>query len=220
MAVRIRLARKGRKKQPIYNIVIADSRSPRDGRFIEKIGVYNPHTQPSTIELKIDASVDWLLKGAQPSDTVRSLLSRMGVMLKKHLQVGVIKGAITQEVAEERFKEWQDKHWKANQFVIGGNTPKTDTKIVINTTDLNEGETNKEVTETSEEEITINIKTKPAESAEQLDLTEESTIPETDNSTQNETSDIPETDNSTQNETSDIPETDNSTQNETESPQV
>lgn len=116
--VRIRLARRGRKKKPIYNIVVADVRAPRDGRFIEKLGVYNPHTSPSTIELKIDSAVDWLLKGAQPSETARSLLSKMGVMLKKHLQVGVNKKAITQEVADQRFEEWRSKYWGKNRFVI------------------------------------------------------------------------------------------------------
>ena len=116
--VRIRLARRGRRKKPIYNIVVTDARAPRDGRFIEKIGVYNPHTSPSTIELKVDSAVDWLLKGAQPSDTARSLLSKMGVMLKKHLQVGIKKKAITYEIAQQRFEEWRSKYWGNNQFII------------------------------------------------------------------------------------------------------
>ena len=116
--VRIRLVRRGKKKKPIYNIVVADARCSRGGRFIEKLGIYNPHTSPSTIELKINTSVDWLLKGAQPSDTARTLLSRMGVLLKKHLQVGVIKEGILQEVADQRFEEWKNKHWKPNQFII------------------------------------------------------------------------------------------------------
>lgn len=106
MAVKIRLARRGRKKKAIYDIVVADARAPRDGRFIEKLGSYNPGTNPASIVLESDKAVDWLLKGAQPTDTARSILQHEGVMLKKHLQIGVIKGAITQEVADSRFGEW------------------------------------------------------------------------------------------------------------------
>ncbi|MCF0052237.1 30S ribosomal protein S16 [Dyadobacter sp. LJ53] len=108
MAVKIRLARRGRKKKAIYDIVVADARAPRDGRFIEKLGIYNPGTNPASIVLEADKAVDWLLKGAQPTDTARSILQHEGVMLKKHLQVGVIKGAITQEVADSRFDEWKE----------------------------------------------------------------------------------------------------------------
>jgi small subunit ribosomal protein S16 len=108
MAVKIRLARRGRKKKAIYDIVVADARAPRDGRFIEKLGSYNPGTNPASIVLESDKAVDWLLKGAQPTDTARSILQHEGVMFKKHLQVGVIKGAITQEVADGRFDEWKE----------------------------------------------------------------------------------------------------------------
>lgn len=107
MAVKIRLARRGRKKRAIYDIVVADARAPRDGRFIEKLGSYNPGTNPSTIVLESDKAVDWLLKGAQPTDTAKSILQHEGVLLKKHLQIGVNKGAITQEVADARFEEWK-----------------------------------------------------------------------------------------------------------------
>ncbi|GAB3920835.1 30S ribosomal protein S16 [Larkinella terrae] len=107
MAVKIRLSRRGRKKLAIYDIVIADARAPRDGSFIEKIGSYNPNTDPTTVVLKSDRAVDWLLKGAQPTDTARSILSHEGVMLKKHLQVGVIKGAISQEQADAKFEDWK-----------------------------------------------------------------------------------------------------------------
>jgi small subunit ribosomal protein S16 len=114
--VRIRLARRGRKKQAIYDIVVADSRSPRDGRFIEKIGTYNPNTHPATVEVSEDKALKWLLTGAEPSDTTRSLLSHKGIMFRKHLQVGVIKGAITQEDADKRFAEWKaEKDAKLNQ---------------------------------------------------------------------------------------------------------
>jgi small subunit ribosomal protein S16 len=108
MAVKIRLSRRGRKKNAMYDIVVADARAPRDGRFIEKIGTYNPNQNPASVLLQADRAVDWLLKGAQPTDTARSILHHEGVMLLKHLQVGVIKGAITQEVADARFEEWKN----------------------------------------------------------------------------------------------------------------
>ena len=106
MPVKIRLQRKGRRKRPFYHIVIADSRAPRDGKFIEKIGTYNPMTVPATIELDGTAAYQWLLKGAQPTDTVRSILRFKGVLYRKHLQRGVEKGALTQEQADEKFDAW------------------------------------------------------------------------------------------------------------------
>lgn len=106
MAVKLRLQRKGRKASPFYHIVVADSRSPRDGRFIEKIGTYNPLTVPATIELNRDLAFDWLMKGAQPTDTVRAILRFKGVLLRKHLDQGVKKGAFTQEQAEEKLAKW------------------------------------------------------------------------------------------------------------------
>jgi small subunit ribosomal protein S16 len=108
MAVKIRLARRGRKKMAMYDIVVAESSSPRDGRFIEKIGSYNPNTDPSTVVLKSERAVYWLMVGAQPTDTARSVLSHEGIMYRKHLQVGVNKGAITQDQADERFSTWQE----------------------------------------------------------------------------------------------------------------
>ena len=108
MAVKIRLARRGRKKLAMYDIVIADARAPRDGRFIEKIGTYDPNKNPAAVDLQTDRAVDWLLKGAQPTDTARSILHHEGVMLRKHLQVGVNKGAVTQEDADARFEEWKN----------------------------------------------------------------------------------------------------------------
>ncbi len=106
MAVKIRLARKGRKKLAFYHIVVADSRSPRDGRFIEKLGSYNPNTNPATIELDFDKALGWLQNGAQPTDTCRAILSYRGVMMKKHLLEGVKKGAFDEAEAEKRFSEW------------------------------------------------------------------------------------------------------------------
>ena len=113
MAVKIRLARRGRKKRAMYDVVIADARAPRDGRYIEKIGRYNPNTDPASIELNEEKAFDWVMKGAQPTDTVRAMLSYRGIMLKKHLQIGVNKGAITQEEADKKFDAWlQDKEGK------------------------------------------------------------------------------------------------------------
>ncbi len=106
MAVKIRLQRRGRKKRPFYHIVIADSRSPRDGRFIEKIGTYNPMTKPATIELDQDKAFDWLMKGAQPTDTARAILRFKGVLYRKHLARGVRKEALTQEQADAKLNEW------------------------------------------------------------------------------------------------------------------
>ena len=109
--VRIRLQRHGRKKRPFYSIVAADIRAKRDGKFLEKLGTYNPITQPATIELDLDATLLWLEKGAQPSHTARNLLSRKGALLQHHLQTGVRKGAITQEQAREKFNAWlKDKN--------------------------------------------------------------------------------------------------------------
>jgi small subunit ribosomal protein S16 len=106
MAVKIRLARRGRKKLAKYDVVVADARSPRDGKFIEKIGTYNPLTVPATIDLDDEKAFQWLMNGAQPSDTVKAMLSYRGVMLRKHLQIGVVKGAVTQEVADAKLAAW------------------------------------------------------------------------------------------------------------------
>ena len=104
----MRLQRKGRKKRPFYHIVIADGRAPRDGKFIEKIGTYNPMTSPATIEIDRDKAFDWLNKGAQPTDTVRAMLRFKGVLYRKHLARGVKKGALSQEDADRMYQEWID----------------------------------------------------------------------------------------------------------------
>lgn len=106
MSVKIRLARRGRSKAPFYHIVIADSRSPRDGKFIEKIGSYNPLTVPATIELDRQKAYDWITKGAQPTDTVNAILRFKGVNYQKHLQIGVKKGSLTQEQADAKLATW------------------------------------------------------------------------------------------------------------------
>ena len=110
MAVRIRLARKGRKKLAYYHIVVANSRSPRDGRYIEKIGKYNPLTNPATIELDFDKALGWLQNGAMPSETCRAILSYKGVLIKKHLLEGVKKGAFDETEATRRFEEWMKQN--------------------------------------------------------------------------------------------------------------
>ncbi|MBU6331167.1 MAG: 30S ribosomal protein S16 [Bacteroidetes bacterium] len=106
MSVKIRLQRFGRKGRPIYHIVVADARAPRDGRYIARLGSYNPNTNPATIDLSVDDSVQWIRNGAQPTDTCRAILSYKGVMMKKHLQDGVAKGAFSAEEAESRFGLW------------------------------------------------------------------------------------------------------------------
>lgn len=110
MPVKIRLQRHGKKGKPFYWIVAADARAKRDGKYLEKLGIYNPNVNPAQIELDIDQSVQWLQNGAQPTDTARAILSYKGVMLKNHLAGGVAKGALTEEQAEEKFNAWlEDK---------------------------------------------------------------------------------------------------------------
>ena len=107
MPVKLRLQRHGKKGKPFYWIVAADSRSKRDGRFLEKLGSYNPNVNPAQIEINIDSALRWLENGAQPTDTTRAILSHEGVLLKKHLAGGVRKGAFTEEQAEEKFQAWK-----------------------------------------------------------------------------------------------------------------
>ena len=106
--LRIRLSMGGVRKRPIYKIVIADGRYPRDGKFIEKLGIYNPNTNPATINIDFDSTLNWMMKGAQPSDTARTILSYKGIMMKKHLLEGVRKGAFSEEEAEKRFTAWME----------------------------------------------------------------------------------------------------------------
>ena len=108
MSVKIRLFRRGRKKLALFDLVVADARAPRDGKYIEKIGVYNPNTNPATIELNEAKAFDWVMKGAQPTDTVKAMLSYKGILYHKHLQIGVNKGAITQEAADQKLAEWKE----------------------------------------------------------------------------------------------------------------
>ena len=112
MPVKIRLQRHGKKGKPFYWIVAADSRSKRDGKYLKKLGIYNPTVNPAQIELNIDEAVQWLQNGAQPTDTARAILSYKGVMMKNHLAGGVRKGALTEEQAEEKFNAWLEEKAK------------------------------------------------------------------------------------------------------------
>ena len=117
MPVRIRLQRHGKKGSPFYWIVAADVRSKRDGKYLEKIGTFNPNTNPPITNLDIDSAVTWLQKGAQPSDTARNILSQSGVLLKNHLLNGVKKGAISEAEAEKKFQDWLSKKSKDNELL-------------------------------------------------------------------------------------------------------
>ena len=129
MPLKIRLQRHGRKARPFFWIVAADSRSKRDGKFIEKLGVYNPTTNPATIELDFDNALKHMLNGAQPTDTARRILSYKGVLYKKHLQGGVTKGALTQEEADKKFDEWmKEKEGKIMDKATSVEKAKADAK--------------------------------------------------------------------------------------------
>jgi small subunit ribosomal protein S16 len=109
MAVKIRLQRHGKKDSAFFHLVVADGRAPRDGKFIEKLGVYDPNSNPATIDINFDSTLNWLMKGAQPTDTCRAILSYKGVMMKKHLLEGVKKGALTEEQVEQKFNKWLEE---------------------------------------------------------------------------------------------------------------
>ncbi|HBH05398.1 MAG TPA: 30S ribosomal protein S16 [Flavobacteriales bacterium] len=109
MPVKLRLQRHGKKGKPYYHIVVADARSKRDGRYIEKLGFYNPNTNPASLEIDFDRALYWLQSGAQPTDTCRAILSYKGVLLKNHLDRGVKKGALTEEQANARFEKWMEE---------------------------------------------------------------------------------------------------------------
>ncbi|WP_101690015.1 30S ribosomal protein S16 [Dysgonomonas massiliensis] len=124
MATKIRLQRHGRKDYPFYHIVIADSRSPRDGKFIEKVGTFNPNTNPATVNLNFERALYWLQVGAQPTDTTRNILSEEGVLLKKHLLGGVAKGAFTEADAEKKFEAWKADKQKGLLAIVNKNDAK------------------------------------------------------------------------------------------------
>lgn len=129
MPVRIRLQRHGKKGKPFYWVVAADSRSKRDGKYLEKLGIYNPNTNPATIDLNLDAAVQWLHNGAQPTDTARAILSYKGALLKHHLDGGVAKGALTQEAADAKLAKWlEEKSAKVEAKKSGLSNAKADAK--------------------------------------------------------------------------------------------
>jgi small subunit ribosomal protein S16 len=137
MAVKIRLQRHGKKDSAFFHVVVSDGRAPRDGKFIEKLGVYNPNTDPATIDINFDATLNWLQKGAQPTDTCRAILSYKGVMMKKHLLGGVKKGALTEAQAEQKFNKWlQEKEGK-----VSGKKDRLTTDAHKNATDRMKAET-------------------------------------------------------------------------------
>lgn len=129
MPVKIRLQRHGKKGKPFYWIVAADSRAKRDGKFLEKVGTYNPNTNPATIDLNLDSAVKWLHNGAQPTETARAILSYKGALLKHHLDGGVRKGALTQEQADEKLAKWlEEKAAKVDSKKDGLSKAKADAK--------------------------------------------------------------------------------------------
>jgi small subunit ribosomal protein S16 len=129
MPVKIRLQRHGKKGKPFYWIVSADARAKRDGRYLEKLGTYNPNTNPATVNIKLEDAVTWLEKGAQPTDTARTLLSYKGVMLKHHLNGGIRKGALTQEEADKKFAAWlEEKEGKIQAKKDGLSQTESDAK--------------------------------------------------------------------------------------------
>ena len=117
MPVKIRLTRQGKKGYPFYHIVAADSRAPRDGKYIERLGSYNPNTHPATVELNFNKALTWLTNGAQPTETCRNILSQEGVLLKKHLLDGAKKGAFSEAEAEVRFNKWLEEKRSKNESV-------------------------------------------------------------------------------------------------------
>ncbi len=170
MPVKIRLQRHGKKGKPFYWIVAADGRSKRDGRLLEKLGTYNPNTNPATINLDIDGAVKWLQNGAQPTDTARAILSYKGAMLKNHLAGGVRKGALTEEQAEEKFNTWLDeKAGKITEKADGLSKEKADAKAKALEIEKEVNEKRKAVT--VEETVVEEAKAKTEEVAEEAPQT-------------------------------------------------
>lgn len=172
MATRIRLQRHGRKSKPIYHIVVADSRTKRDGRPIEKLGIYNPNTNPATIDLNFDSSLAWLMKGAQPSDTANSILSKKGVLLKKHLLGGVAKGAFDEAEAEKRFQAWVSDKESLEAKNIGNLESKKQQAVVAKL---------EEEKKYREEKLAASLPVEEVEKTEVEEVAEETVAPEEEN---------------------------------------
>ena len=173
MPVKIRLARHGRKRRPFYYIVAADSRAPRDGRYIERIGSYNPNTDPASIDLNFDKAINWLQNGAIPTDTCRAILSYKGVIYKNHLLKGVAKGALTEEEVETKFNAWmKDKEQKIQakaEKIIAGEKAEKDKRFKI------EEEANKARAEELSAKKAVAVEETKAEKAQDTDTVADST---------------------------------------------
>ena len=143
MSVKIRLQRHGKKGKPFYWIVAADARAKRDGKYLEKIGTYNPNINPAVIDLNIDKAVEWLQNGAQPTDTAKNILSYKGAMLKNHLVGGIRKGALTQEQADAKFAAWlEEKATKVSDKEAGLSQAQSEAKALEAEKVVNEARTN------------------------------------------------------------------------------
>ena len=183
MSVKIRLQRHGKKGKPYYWIVAADSRSKRDGKYLEKIGFYNPNTNPATIEIDMEKSIEWLKNGAQPTKTARNILSYKGIMLKYHLLGGVAKGAFTEEEAEKRFNIWIEEKTKkieAKKEKLSKEDEERKAKALENEKLANEAriKAQKEAPAPAEEEATTEEKPAEEKPAEEEATTEEDSVKE------------------------------------------
>lgn len=178
MAVRIRLARHGRKGSPFYHIVAADSRSPRDGKFIEKIGTFNPMTHPATIDLKFDRALYWLQVGAKPSETAETILRKEGVLYKKHLLGGIKKGAFDETVADEKFQAWLEQKRKSEETIVeklSSESKKDAEKRIEAEKKVNEARAEKIAAKLKQEEV---VESTTDENVESTDSNVEETVAE------------------------------------------
>lgn len=179
MAVKIRLQRQGRKGKPYYHIIIADSRSKRDGKYIEKIGSYNPVTNPATITIDTNKAIEWLSKGAQPTNTVRNILSYKGVLLKKHLMGGVEKGAFDEAEMEKRYNTWlEEKENQVNAKKDGLAKAKEEAKVAKLEAEKKVAEARKPVVEEVAEKVeeAVDVATEDvAEAKDSVEAASEST---------------------------------------------
>jgi len=179
MPVKIRLQRHGKKGKPFYWIVAADGRSKRDGKYLEKIGTYNPNTNPASIDLDVDDAVKWLQNGAQPTDTAKAILSYKGAMLKNHLAGGVAKGALTEEQAEEKFQAWvAEKEAKVTAQKDGLTKAKEDAKAAVLATEVKINEERLAAVQEAENEA-IKVAADAKAAAEAAEKVVEETAPET-----------------------------------------
>ena len=187
MSVKIRLQRHGKKGKPFYWIVAADARSKRDGKFLEKLGTYNPNTNPATIDLNVDGTVQWLHNGAQPTDTARAILSYKGVLMKHHLDGGVRKGALTAEQAEAKFNQWLDaKSGKVDSKKDGLSKAKDEAKAKALKAEKEANEKRaakavEEVAEETSEEVVAEVAIEEAPAVEETPVAEEAPVAEENN---------------------------------------